>query len=125
MLQRWGFKCTCDLCTAEAAEIATSDERRLKIRALKKEVVTALESKDTQAALQKTHEILDLARLEDISVLYPEQQGVLARIYLARNDRKSAERHAQMAIDNLEAVGYIEPRPGDLQTLMASFEIGE
>ena len=68
-LQRWGFTCTCAMCTAPASEIAASDARRTRIRALKADIVEALnggdgnntnKNKNLDKAIEMAHEVVVL-----------------------------------------------------------------
>ena len=142
-LQRWGFTCTCAMCTASASEIAESDARRSRIQELKKSVVEALkapsspppqeaaageekeEGKDrTQRlaqAISHAEEALALTRAEELRSLYAEQHDALGRLYWAAGDRELAVDHARLSLEVLEDVGYVAHDPAHLPRLLSTY----
>ncbi|KAI1483512.1 SET domain-containing protein [Daldinia eschscholtzii] len=121
-LQKWGFECTCSLCTASKTEIAVSDYRRAKIKALRREVMKAVEEWDGTRAVKLTHEVLELMKAEDLSPLYSSQYEIMARLYWKAKDKKTATKYAQMSIDVLVDQGYLEDSPNSLQALLKTFD---
>ncbi|KAI2615974.1 hypothetical protein GGR54DRAFT_610661 [Hypoxylon sp. NC1633] len=121
-LQKWGFNCTCALCTASKAEIAASDYRREKIKAMRQEVLEAVEAWDGTKAVRLTHEVLELMRAEDLAPLYASQYEIMARLYWKARDTKTGTRYAQMSIDTLVDQGYLESSPEALPALLKSFD---
>ena len=140
-LQRWGFTCTCAICTAKASEIAESDARRSRIQELKESVVQALSPSpsapsDTQAeeegdskdraqrladAISHAEEALSLARAEELRSLYAEQHDALGRLYWAAGDRELAVEHARLSLEVLEQVGYVAHDPAHLPRLLRTY----
>ncbi|KAK6949099.1 hypothetical protein Daesc_009172 [Daldinia eschscholtzii] len=121
-LQKWGFECTCSLCTASKTEIAASDYRRAKIKALRREVMKAVEDWDGTRAVKLTHEVLELMKAEDLSPLYSSQYEIMARLYWKAKDKKTATKYAQMSIDVLVDQGYLEDSPNSLPALLKTFD---
>ncbi|KAI1806354.1 SET domain-containing protein [Daldinia bambusicola] len=121
-LQKWGFECTCSLCTASKTEVAASDYRRAKIKALRREVMKAVEAWDGSKAVKLTHEILELMKSEDLAPLYSSQYEIMARLYWKAKDKKTATKYAQMSIDVLVDQGYLEDSPSSLPALLKTFD---
>ncbi|RYP67269.1 hypothetical protein DL771_007358 [Monosporascus sp. 5C6A] len=129
-LQRWGFTCTCAMCTASDSQIAASDARRTRIRALKAGIVEVLNVRDgsnksksgnLDRAIEMAHEVVVLVRREELRSLYAEQYDVLGRLYWAAGDRARAVAHARLSLKALEDIGYIEPDEEHLPKLLATY----
>ncbi|KAI1761147.1 SET domain-containing protein [Hypoxylon sp. FL1150] len=121
-LLKWGFSCSCDLCTASKAEIAASDYRREKIKNMRQEVMKAVEVWDGTKAVKLTLEALELMRDEDLAPLYASQYEILARIYWKAKDKKMGTKYAQMSIDTLVDQGYLEKNTEALPALLETFD---
>ncbi|KAI4870145.1 SET domain-containing protein [Hypoxylon rubiginosum] len=121
-LLKWGFSCTCDLCTASKAEVAASDYRRTKIKTMRQEVIKAVEAWDGTKAVKLTLEVLELMRDEDLEPLYSSQYEIIARLYWKAKDKKTGTKYAQMSIDTLVDQGYLESSPQTLLALLESFD---
>jgi hypothetical protein len=102
---RWGFQCTCELCSAPAEEISASDRRRERIRVVRQEVLEHVQRRDFQSAIKLNEELFDLIVREKMAPHLGEHYEVLARLYLAATDLKSAKKYAQLALVDLEANG--------------------
>lgn len=120
LLERWGFACACELCTAPAAELAASDARRDKIAALGREVVQTLDrlgsgsnssggddnndkagtrtrtrtktrtEAEARRAVALYHEVVDAVRDEGLVPHLGAHYEVLARLYAAAGDVREA-----------------------------------
>ncbi|KAI1138320.1 SET domain-containing protein [Hypoxylon sp. FL0543] len=121
-LSKWGFNCTCSLCTGSKAEIAASDYRREKIKELRQEVMKAVEAWDGTKAVKLTHEILELMRAEDLAPLYASQYEIMARLYWKARDTNTATKYAQKSIATLVDLGYLEDSPETLPALLRTFD---
>ncbi|KAI8958061.1 SET domain-containing protein [Daldinia sp. FL1419] len=121
-LKKWGFECTCSLCTGSKTEIAASDYRRQKIKALRQEVMKAVEVWDGSRAVKLTHEVLKLMMEEDLVPLYSSQYEIMARLYWKAKDKATATKYAQMSIDTLVDQGYLEESPNSLPALLSTFD---
>lgn len=120
LLKRWGFKCSCSLCSAPAEEIAASDRRRERVQAIRKEVLKHVQNREFQGAIELNAEMLELIRKEDLAPHLGEHYEVLARLYLAATDLKNAKIFAQLALDDLEANGGVDVYDGieELRTIL-------
>ncbi len=104
--RRWGFTCTCDLCSAGADATAASDARRRRVVSLRGELVAHLEKGAFAAAIfAYEHELLDLVRAEHLAEHLGEHFEVLARLHLATGNRTAAGTYAQQALDEMAAFG--------------------
>ncbi|KAI2465176.1 SET domain-containing protein [Annulohypoxylon bovei var. microspora] len=121
-LRKWGFNCTCALCTASKAEVAASDYRRQKIKDMREEVMKAVEAWDGTKAVKLTHEVLELMRAEDLAPLYSSQYEIMARLYWKAGDKKTGTKYAKMSIDTLVDQGYLEDSPSILPILLKAFD---
>lgn len=102
---RWGFKCTCELCSAAEAEIEASDRRRERIRAVRQDVLECVQRRDFHSAIELNEELVGLIVKENMAPHLGEHYEVLARLYLAATDLKNAKKYARLALSELEANG--------------------
>ncbi|OTA68672.1 SET domain-containing protein [Hypoxylon sp. EC38] len=114
-LLKWGF-------ISSKAEVAASDYRREKIKQLRQEVMEAVEAWDGTRAVKLTHEILELMRAEDLAPLYASQYEILARLYWKARDTRTGTKYAQMSIDTLVDLGYLDNSPKALLELLKTFD---
>lgn len=130
LLTRWGFRCTCDMCSAPEAERNASDTRRQRIRTLRTEVLEHVERREFFAAAKVNEEMLALIEQEGLVPHLGEHHEVVARLLYAavkedvkssanargdmmnsgteagRTDlRKEALKYARMAVEEMEAFG--------------------
>ena len=104
-LRRWGFDCSCSLCSASAGEIAASDRRRLRVLEIREKVLTHVQRREFHAAINLNEEMVDLIMKEGLAPHLGEHYEVLARLYLAATDLKNAKKFAELAIIDMEANG--------------------
>ncbi|ERT00220.1 hypothetical protein HMPREF1624_03591 [Sporothrix schenckii ATCC 58251] len=109
--RRWGFSCTCDLCSGGPDATAVSDVRRRRVTALRAEVVAHLQQGAFDTAIAAYEgELLSLVRTEQLAEHMGEHYEVLARLHLAAGNRTAAATYAQRALDELETFqGAIDP----------------
>jgi hypothetical protein len=69
------------------------------------------------------HEILALVEAEDIPTMVASQYEVIARLHWKARDTATATKYAQMSLDTLEDLGYIDQNPEDLSLLLKDFSI--
>lgn len=120
-LRRWGFECTCSLCTASKTDIAASDYRREKIASLQNDTLKAIGELNGTAAVRAAYEILALVEAEDIPTMVASQYEVLARLFWKAGDNDTAVQYAQKSLDTLMDLGYIDYRADDLALLLKDF----
>ncbi|CAK7209790.1 hypothetical protein SCUCBS95973_000560 [Sporothrix curviconia] len=106
LLRRWGFRCTCNLCSGGANAAAASDARRRRVTDLRNEVVAHLQKGAFILAISAYEdELLDLVRIEHLAEHMGEHYEVLARLHLAAGNHTAAGAYAQRALDELETFG--------------------
>ncbi|KAK3315520.1 hypothetical protein B0H66DRAFT_628669 [Apodospora peruviana] len=99
---KWGFTCTCSLCTASQDEITASDARRLKIKALGPQVVQQVQSAQFRLAIELNREMVDLIAAEKLIPHMGEHYEVMARLHMGAGNKKEAKKYAKLAIADLE-----------------------
>ncbi|CAK7205855.1 hypothetical protein SEUCBS139899_008634 [Sporothrix eucalyptigena] len=122
LLRRWGFSCTCDLCSGGAEATAASDARRRRVTGLRNEVVGHLQKGKFAVAISAyENELLDLVRTEHLAEHMGEHYEVLARLHLAAGNQTTAGVYAQRALDELETFGTTDTQSaaGSVQELRA------
>lgn len=120
LLRRWGFKCTCSLCTASPTAILASDARRARVSELRASALQLVQARDFEGAIEQNAEMVELIRKENLAAHLGEHYEVLARLYLAATDLRNAKRFAALALEDLEANGGVEVYDGigDLRTIL-------
>ena len=106
-LRKWGFECTCDLCSAPPDEVAASDERREKIAALKQQAIQAFQAGKVYLSLKLTRQILPLLPKENLFQEMADQYENMSRIYYVMRDRKNATKYAKKSLGVLVEMGYL------------------
>jgi hypothetical protein len=125
-LKKWGFECTCDLCTASSDEIAASDERREKIAALKQQAIEAFQAGKVYMSLKLTRQILPLLPEENMFQEMADQYENMSRIYYVMRDRKNAAKWARKSLEVLVEQGYLKlVKEEDVGRMFARFEDDE
>jgi hypothetical protein len=124
LLTDWGFKCTCDMCTASPAVIAASDGRRERIFQLKADILDFLNRGKVHGAVKMIREAIDLMEQENLRPLMTEQYETLARIQWALGAKEKGVEYARESIQLLTDHGFMDPRDFDenLMGLLYSFE---
>lgn len=123
-LKRWGFNCTCALCTAPPAIRAAHDTRRNRIAELEPQLNTLYREGKHNAAIAAGEEIVELMLEEGLTSLLPEVYVMLTRLYLVTEQRERAEEAADLALEILEDLGFLgmEGREGwGLERLLGVF----
>ncbi|CRK14317.1 hypothetical protein BN1723_016170 [Verticillium longisporum] len=113
-LADWGFKCTCEMCTAAPDVIAESDARRSKVEDLQAEVLDFLGRGKIHGAIKLIKSILELLETEGLQPLMTEHYDSLARIYWYLNERGKSRANARSAVELLAVHGFIDLKDVDL-----------
>jgi len=108
LLRRWGFKCSCELCSGSKEEIAASDWRRNRLTGIRDEVVKLITAGDFQTAIQRYEEVMDLVEQERLVEHLGDHYEVMARLYMAMQKRGSAKKYAKLAISAMLQFGGTE-----------------
>ncbi|KAK4121889.1 SET domain-containing protein [Parathielavia appendiculata] len=89
LLAKWGFTCTCALCSSPPHALAASDARRNKIEALGKEVVGLVEiggTADLKKAAELYAEVVDAVKAEGLVPHLGGHYDVLGRLWAAAGE---------------------------------------
>ncbi|KAF3354190.1 hypothetical protein VdG1_07655 [Verticillium dahliae VDG1] len=113
-LADWGFKCTCEMCTAAPDVIAASDARRSKVEDLQAQVLDFLGRGKIHGAIKLIESILELLETEGLQPLMTEHYDSLARIYWYLNERGKSRANARSAVELLAVHGFIDLKDVDL-----------
>ena len=114
---RWGFTCTCDLCSSSKEELAASDSRRKRFNELGVKVIRTLEGGDIKKAIGYHREVIQAIKEEQLTPHLGDYYEVAARLYTAVGDKKSAAQFAKLAVEEYTAFGKGLEGKEDLQAL--------
>ena len=103
--QKWGFECTCDLCSMSQSRIAESDARRTKMTTIRRDVLDIVRRGEFRRAIKANKELLALAHEEELVDYLGDTYEILARLYNAVQDRANAEKYARLALEDLKVFG--------------------
>ncbi|KAL8310193.1 hypothetical protein RB597_010151 [Gaeumannomyces tritici] len=104
----WGFECTCDQCAVLEPERAASDRRLADVQRKRREIVSAIGTRDAARAVRLCHEVLDALATEDLPALFAEEYEVLARVHHLVGRDADAVRYARMALKVLGLYGSLD-----------------
>ncbi|KAH7066402.1 hypothetical protein BKA63DRAFT_585461 [Paraphoma chrysanthemicola] len=107
LLSRWGFTCTCALCSLPPPEKKASDLRRVMIAQAEEKIIQLAESYDLPAAIALAHETIQMIIEEDVYPMLTDEYAMLAMLYLEHGDRKSAEKYGRLAWGLLGDLGFL------------------
>ncbi|KAH7092412.1 hypothetical protein FB567DRAFT_614340 [Paraphoma chrysanthemicola] len=107
LLSRWGFTCTCALCSLPPQEKKASDLRRVMIAQAEEKIIQLAESYDLPAAIALTHESIQMIIEEEVYPMLTDEYAMLAMLYLEHGDRKSAEKYGKLAWGLLGDLGFL------------------
>jgi hypothetical protein len=123
-LRRWGFTCSCELCSLAAKEKAASDARRTRIGTAEQELLSHWKEGKHMAAIHVGKEVLKILKQENLTSMLADQYVTLARLYLARGEREVAEEYVESAVDilwNLGFLGMEGKEDWDVERLLGAF----
>ncbi|KAK4032175.1 SET domain-containing protein 5 [Parachaetomium inaequale] len=111
LLSKWGFTCTCALCSLPASELAESDERRVRISRLGKEVIELVEKGGTENLREAAGlyaEAVDAVREEGLVPHLGGHYEVLGRLWGASGEVERGRewvRRGREETEGFEGVG--------------------
>jgi hypothetical protein len=103
--RRWGFKCTCDLCRASPKKIEESDRRRVRIKAIRDEILGHVSHRRYNSAVNVNRELLRLVVEEGLVAHLGEHYEIHARLYYNMGDMENARRYGELALADLRRFG--------------------
>lgn len=106
-LARWGFKCTCSLCSLPPAEREKSDKLRAQIAGADTKILNLFEQGKHAEALKLGERLMDNIHAEGQEGYLTDQYGLLAKLYYIVGERKRAERYAKKSFEWLWSMGFM------------------
>lgn len=106
-LKRWGFTCTCPLCTLPPTQKAESDVRRTLIAQATPKVLEMWQKGHYVEAISVAEETLEMILDEEQEHMLPDHYALLARLWLAVGEREKAEAYGQKSFDLLFDMGFM------------------
>ncbi|KAJ4299824.1 hypothetical protein N0V90_005070 [Kalmusia sp. IMI 367209] len=106
-LKRWGFTCTCALCSLPAAEKTASDMRRALIAKSETKAVQLYGEGKTVEAIELAEETLEMMREEGLEGTEADQLVLLAKMWLGVGEREAAERYGRESWERLRGMGFL------------------
>ncbi|KAJ4364044.1 hypothetical protein N0V83_009499 [Neocucurbitaria cava] len=100
LIKRWGFACTCDLCSLPDKERQASDLRRTMIARAEEKIVELANKGEIHEAIRLAEESVEMIREEDSYVM-------LAMLYREIAHRTKAEEYGQKALELLGNLGFL------------------
>ncbi|KAK0614588.1 hypothetical protein B0T14DRAFT_557797 [Immersiella caudata] len=114
---RWGFTCSCELCSSSEEDLAASDARRKRFNELGVKVIRTLEDGDIEKAIGYHREVIQAIQEEQLTPHLGDYYEVAARLYTAVGDKKSAAKFARFAVEEYTGFGKGLEGKEDLQLL--------
>ena len=106
-LSRYGFTCSCPLCSLSESEKAISDKQRRLIQQVKPVIAARFREGKYQEAIHIVEDVVELIKAENLESMLPDEYVFLARLYLMREDREKAEEYAELALEMLDSLGFL------------------
>lgn len=108
LLHRWGFTCTCPLCSLPAPEKQASDIRRTLIARLEPKIIELASAGQISQAIDLAMESVEMILDEgDLESLLTDEYAMLAMLWLEKGDREKAEMWGRKAWKLLGDLGYL------------------
>lgn len=102
-LERWGFTCSCTMCTAPKAERDQSDARRGRVADIQHGIGDP--SLSYEDVVHFANELVRLAETENLFQQLGQYYGGLMRLFFERGDTKSAIKYGRAALEHAESFG--------------------
>lgn len=103
--KRWGFTCTCSLCSAPDAVIAASDARREAMSVIREKVLAHVGKNEYAQAVSQHLKMIEMIKEEGMMAPLGEHYEIVARLYMAVGDRERTAEWARLAVEDLEVYG--------------------
>ncbi|KAF2729074.1 SET domain-containing protein [Polyplosphaeria fusca] len=121
-LRRWGFTCTCSLCTLPSTAKAESDLRRSLIAQSDSKILEMWNADKYSDAIGLAIEGIQMIKDEGLEHFLTDQYALLAKLWMLAGERKKAEAWARKSWDMLAGMGYLgnedEQEMWDMETFL-------
>ncbi|TLS25702.1 hypothetical protein PpBr36_07286 [Pyricularia pennisetigena] len=106
--QRWGFKCTCALCSASPGAVAASDARRTRAASVLESITAAVEAGRLLDAIGLGEQLVDISAREGLASGLAVHYEVLTRLHVGVGDLEGAGGYARRALEEMRVFGGSE-----------------
>lgn len=100
ILERWGFKCSCSLCSSPSKS-KVSDRRRQRIEVIMEQLGQDID-RDHKATDKLVAEIVELCDLEGMLALTGDVHVNIALAWERAGNLELARKHARLAVERLK-----------------------
>ncbi|ORX95668.1 hypothetical protein BCR34DRAFT_441204, partial [Clohesyomyces aquaticus] len=104
---KWGFTCTCSLCSLSHAEKTASDIRRTLIKQIDNKIVELWQEGHQKEALSLAEESIEIVKDEGLNHFLPSHYALLAKLWLMLGKRDKAEGFGRKGFGMLVDMGYL------------------
>ncbi|KAF2677332.1 SET domain-containing protein [Lentithecium fluviatile CBS 122367] len=106
-LARWGFSCTCPLCSLADHEKQHSDILRSLISQSEGKILELAQAGRLDDAIALTEESIQMIEEEQQEHFLTDSYALLAKLWLVKGDRGRAEVEARKSFDRLVQMGFL------------------
>lgn len=100
--ENWGFRCTCELCTAGVSEIARSDRQRERFEHLHEQLVSlTADTYDAQRVIAWEQEVFAISEEQGFEVSVTDDLERMAYVYAGLRNHVEALSWAQKALNSI------------------------
>ncbi|KAI4650673.1 hypothetical protein J4E93_003030 [Alternaria ventricosa] len=122
LIKRWGFKCTCSLCSLPTDERQASDLRRTMIAQAEEKIMELAKAYKLDEAIVLAEESVELIKEEGVWSMLTDEYAMLAMLWLEKGDGEKAEAYGEKTHRLLSDLGFLgigeEREAWKLETLL-------
>ncbi|KAI4622784.1 uncharacterized protein J4E87_005877 [Alternaria ethzedia] len=107
LIKRWGFKCTCSLCSLPADERQASDLRRTMITQAEEKIMELAKAYKLDEAIALAEESVELIKDEGVWSMLTDEYAMLAMLWLEKGDKEKAEAYGEKTHRLLSDLGFL------------------
>ncbi|KAF7674584.1 hypothetical protein GT037_007344 [Alternaria burnsii] len=124
LIKRWGFKCTCDLCSLPTQERQASDLRRTLIAQAEEKIIELAQEYKLTEAISLAEESVEMIKEEGIWPMLTDEYAMLAMLWLEKGEKGKAEMYGKKTHRLLADLGFLgigeEREAWNLETLLTN-----
>ncbi|KAG9194295.1 hypothetical protein G6011_04330 [Alternaria panax] len=122
LLTRWGFRCTCDLCSLPSQERKASDLRRTMIAQAEEKIMELAQEYKLDEAISLAEESVQMIKEEGIWSMLTDEYAILAMLWLEKGNEEKADIYGKQTHRLLADLGFLgigeEREAWKLETLL-------